>query len=435
MIMDNFMPGEWEIQNPVFVGAKNKNRLAEALRRQSAMPQGQMVGDRFVAPSITQYLASGLNQYRANQLENEANQSVQDAYANRQRMMQEAASRYAEALAPKQVQIGEQKLPYEPSQMDRFGSPIAPQTTQPIMGTKSPSIEDMLRAQMLYAQQTQDPRLLQNVGNSMLQYGISQQQREDTQAFQNKQAEENRAQRMQEILLQLQDKQIGREKEERLRKELAQMQIDTRFAIANMAQANKSEPTPYYQALPTAQGYARFNARTGQLEPIQLGGGSVLPAAQDPSLQANITTAKETAKSNVEMGVERTKNIKKSDQLLNAAKQAESLLKSGPTGSGIGSLVDAGGRLIGQSTKGSQLASQLETLSGWMVSNVPRMEGPQSNYDVQNYMTMAGKVGDRTVPVAERLKSLEELVRLQEKYKALNQEPISNIPAGAVRRK
>jgi hypothetical protein len=56
-----------------------------------------------------------------------------------------------------------------------------------------------------------------------------------------------------------------------------------------------------------------------------------------------------------------------------------------------------------------------------MVANVPRMEGPQSDFDVENYKTMAGKVGNNTIPVAERKAALNTLIGLQEKYKALNQ--------------
>jgi hypothetical protein len=56
------------------------------------------------------------------------------------------------------------------------------------------------------------------------------------------------------------------------------------------------------------------------------------------------------------------------------------------------------------------------------------MEGPQSNFDVQVYTTMAGKVGDRTVPVRERLAALDELRKLQTKYKSLNQ---GAAPSGA----
>lgn len=105
---------------------------------------------------------------------------------------------------------------------------------------------------------------------------------------------------------------------------------------------------------------------------------------------------------------------------LNYINEARALFKKGPTASGLGSVIDSGANLFGMSTPGADAAAQLDTLSGWMVSNVPRMEGPQSNYDVQNYKTMAGMVGDRTQPLSQRIAALDTLERLQEKYAHLN---------------
>jgi len=50
---------------------KRKFALADALKNQ-AMPQGQMVGDRYVSPSWTQYLANAVGKYQGGQAENEA---------------------------------------------------------------------------------------------------------------------------------------------------------------------------------------------------------------------------------------------------------------------------------------------------------------------------------------------------------------------------
>ena len=91
---------------------------------------------------------------------------------------------------------------------------------------------------------------------------------------------------------------------------------------------------------------------------------------------------------------------------------------------GVGNLVDAAARLVGQTTIGAQDAARLEALSGWLVANVPRMEGPQSNFDVQNYQTMAGKIGDRTVPISERKAALAEVEQLQRKYAEINGTPM-----------
>ena len=44
------------------------------------------------------------------------------------------------------------------------------------------------------------------------------------------------------------------------------------------------------------------------------------------------------------------------------------------------------------------------------------MEGPQSDADVKMYREMAGKIGDRTVPVSSRLAALEQVKTLWQKY-------------------
>ncbi len=186
---------------------------------------------------------------------------------------------------------------------------------------------------------------------------------------------------------------------------------------------------PYFQPVQTAQGVMAFNSRTGRMEPIAGANGQpVIGAAADPTLQGRIAGAKTTATETAKQGAEAVAAGKTGDKLLTALTQAEGILKSGPTGSGAGAVLDAAGRAVGVSRDAAVKAGQLETLSGWLVANVPRMEGPQSNFDVQVYTTMAGKVGDRTVPVRERLAALDELRKLQTKYKSLNQ---GAAPSGA----
>lgn len=132
---------------------------------------------------------------------------------------------------------------------------------------------------------------------------------------------------------------------------------------------------------------------------------------------------------------DKAKTGRQSEQMLTAIEQARSLLKKGPTESGVGAVADQAARVFGQSSRGAQLAAQLETLSGWMVANVPRMEGPQSNFDVDNYKTMAAKVGDRTVPISERLAALNTLETLHRKYAAINgtsSEPAQSAPSAPV---
>jgi hypothetical protein len=70
------------------------------------------------------------------------------------------------------------------------------------------------------------------------------------------------------------------------------------------------------------------------------------------------------------------------------------------TGSGIGATVDNLAALIGQSTTGAQAIAQLEPLSYPLLANVPRFEGPQSDYDVKTYQKAAGDFANPEKPIA-----------------------------------
>lgn len=129
---------------------------------------------------------------------------------------------------------------------------------------------------------------------------------------------------------------------------------------------------------------------------------------------------------------EQRDRARQAEQMTTVMKDAAAILQGGrATSSGIGNVADIGARAVGVSTRGAQDAARLEALSGWLVANVPRMEGPQSNYDVQNYITMAGRVGDRTVPIAERMAALEQVRGLQQKYAQINGTPLQQQQAPA----
>ena len=197
--------------------------------------------------------------------------------------------------------------------------------------------------------------------------------------------------------------------------------VEMKSQIAAAGRAPAQAPQPYYQFLPTAEGYAVGNARTGGISQALLNGAPVIKGSDSPALQGRITGAKKLAETEVTAGADAAKAVKASDKFLSVASQAKKILDEGQvTQSGVGSAVDAAGRLVGYSSKSAQNSGELEAISGWLVSNVPRMEGPQSNFDVTNYQVMAGKIGDRSVPIAERKKALDGVMQLQEKYKSLN---------------
>lgn len=99
--------------------------------------------------------------------------------------------------------------------------------------------------------------------------------------------------------------------------------------------------------------------------------------------------------------------------------EIKTLLKDA-TGSRTGAAIDAAAGGLGISTQGRQTTAQLKTLSGQMVSMMPRMEGPQSDKDVEMYKEMAGNIGDPTKTRAERLAALETIEKMNSKYEALN---------------
>jgi hypothetical protein len=86
---------------------------------------------------------------------------------------------------------------------------------------------------------------------------------------------------------------------------------------------------------------------------------------------------------------------------------AENLLKQDPTGSGLGTAANVALSAAGVSTRKTQLDNQLKNVAGYLTSAVPRMQGPQSNYDVQLYQQMAGDVGNTSKPVADRLAAVQ----------------------------
>ena len=136
--------------------------------------------------------------------------------------------------------------------------------------------------------------------------------------------------------------------------------------------------------------------------------------------ESNRVRAVDTAKADVVRDTTKQGETKRYSQLNATTDRALELLKSGPTASGAGTAVDSVANFFGKSTKGADLAAELETLSGWMTANVPRMEGPQSNVDVQQYKIMAGAVGDKTLPTSQRIAAVKQLKLLQDKYAELN---------------
>lgn len=117
---------------------------------------------------------------------------------------------------------------------------------------------------------------------------------------------------------------------------------------------------------------------------------------------------------------DKQKRSTQSRTVLDIIGEAEPLIDKA-TGSYAGAALDAAGRVIGESSTGAQAIAQLKALEGALMMNQPRMEGPQSNMDVELYRQMAAKIGDPVVPRAEKKAALQTVRGLHEKYLGINQ--------------
>ena len=87
------------------------------------------------------------------------------------------------------------------------------------------------------------------------------------------------------------------------------------------------------------------------------------------------------------------------------------------TGSDVGNIYDRSARVFGASTGGADAIGKLQVLQARLMMEQPRMEGPQSDRDVELYRQAAGKIGDPTVPKAQKLAALDAIEMLNKRYK------------------
>jgi len=196
--------------------------------------------------------------------------------------------------------------------------------------------------------------------------------------------------------------------------------------MKNKSSASRSGGNPYFSFLPTEGGYAIGDNRKGTIsDPANPKYRGVLKGSDSPTIKGDQRQAIsdvdlkmkpkiESAVITAKKGAEREHSM---DNITSIIDQADAIMDKGvATGSGIGSWVDAGGRLIGQTSESAQAAAELEAIGGALTGKMPRFEGPQSDYDREYYQQMAGRVGNRDVPLAERKAALKQVRELWAKY-------------------
>jgi len=151
------------------------------------------------------------------------------------------------------------------------------------------------------------------------------------------------------------------------------------------------------------------------------GGGSLVE--QKARQEANVQAAKEIAVTEAKPAAEARGMITAKDiNNQNFANETYGLIQpiadlvKKSTGSGIGAGVDAIAAVFGKGTEGAEAIAELEPMIYPILSNIPRFEGAQSEYDVKVYQKAAGDFADSTKPVKTRLAALQGMISLLKKY-------------------
>ena len=132
-------------------------------------------------------------------------------------------------------------------------------------------------------------------------------------------------------------------------------------------------------------------------------------AAEAVANEANRARAVDTSKADVVRDSAVIADQKSARKFLSILDQVDEVFKMKPTDSGLGSIRDSAMGFFGGSTKAGEAAQRLKALGGWLTANVPRMEGPQSNFDVANYQLMEADVANDKLPLERRLAAAQTI--------------------------
>jgi hypothetical protein len=301
-----------------------QNRMKRFGQQGYQEPQGQMVGNQFVAPNVLQHLAAGLRGYGAIKGQAGAEQELKDLRGKRRDAETRDMSAFVSALrgtpenAPSPDFEGNAVGPTMPA---KPGDPMAAYSLA--AASQSPTVRQMGMRGMAEMPQI-EARRQERVDDRTFRQSEAELAREARKAEQDaarvarmEQLQEQQAMRMQ----MLQEQNASRE-------QMMQSQQDFQREMKKLGGGAASQP--YFQPVQTAQGVMAFNARTGRVEPVMGANGQpVVGAAADPTLQGQLAASKAsattTAKSEAEATFEAPKVVAEADE---AVRLVDDLLKA-----------------------------------------------------------------------------------------------------------
>ena len=180
-------------------------------------------------------------------------------------------------------------------------------------------------------------------------------------------------------------------------------QIDPAYAAFEKSKALAGRPaTPFFQAVSTPNGVMSFDARSGKMNPVDVGGSSVMKASDSPELQGRISQAKESGKVTGETitkaGFDLPQAIAQGEQTV---KLVDDLLKSPgmQTAVGLSSKIDPRNYIPGTDAKdfgirldqlkGQQFMQAYQSLKGG--GQITEVEGKKATDAISRMNTSASE--------------------------------------------
>jgi len=387
-----------------------QQKMAELLMQQGQQtPQGQIVGNRFVAPSFFQYAAPLLQGYVGRkELEKVEGEQLKLAKELREQGVQET-QRLMNLIGGRTAtpeQVTEMAGPYT----DNVPMPTAYMAAQPAIEVNP----RLAYAEALNMQSPQARALLPQIA---------------IEAFKKPEAFT-----LPEGSIRFQTMPDGTVRQVATggEKPRAPLQIDTGTAIELRDPAN---PTVVLQRIPkslspadaarmqfegiTGGGMPMGNAPTGGVPTanLQPAKDKFAPAIQ-PQYQYNPAISpklnQEAAAKFAETLTKNETNAKDSFDLMKAASKL--LSSEAPSSGRLSNIVTGTREFFGGGGETSKADAQLNLLSGALTMKQPRFEGPQGVLDVTLYQKLAGDLGNPNLPIPSRLATINQMIDLQKKY-------------------
>lgn len=395
-------------------GLSREQQIAEALMQQSMQPLGgaRSAGRYMVAPhpmegiaKIVQAIAGRKGLNAADEKFGELGKKYQSGVANAMMNYQQQKVGRPPQLDPQEVeQSADQGTPLPGNVGADPRGALMQAMMNPYLKNNPMIAEDMKQMRPTALGRSM---VIPATGETVARDETWQQEQEAARADRAATAEASRTAAMERLREQIAAREAAGQQAAELRRELAQMQADARREIAGMQIQGRRDLANVAASLrqPPAPVPVTIQDPNNPNATLVIDGRTRQPFGAGPKLT-------EAGK----MDAKRTFNMQGIGEIISEAERLLTDPSNQPTGSGAGALWDKAAGFVGVTPKGAKEAQELKAVGAALVSKMPRMEGPQSDKDVQLYRESAAEVGDPTVPVERRKAALGRVKQLWSKY-------------------